>query len=89
MALLTTQQVAERYGVEVQTVGRWCQRGLFPNVVLGPKTGRGAIYLIPESDLENFVPPQRGPRPMADPSPAAEAKRRSRQRQRASDDPAT
>lgn len=82
MGLLTTQQVAERYGVEVQTVSGWCRRGLFPNVVLGPKTGRGAIYLIPESDLEGFEPPRPGPQPAEAPSEMALAKRRSRQRQR-------
>jgi predicted site-specific integrase-resolvase len=82
MALLTTEQVAERYGVEVQTVSRWCQRGLFPNLERGPRTGRGAIYLIPESDLENFTPPRMGRPTVANASPATEAKRRSRDRQR-------
>jgi hypothetical protein len=60
MEYFTTKQIAERYGVEVQTVSGWCQRGLFPNAQLGPKTGSGAIYLIPASDLEGFTPPPQG-----------------------------
>jgi hypothetical protein len=82
MEYLTTQQIAERYGVEVQTVSGWCKRGLFPNVRLGPKTGRGAIYLVPESDLDGFVPPERGRPTDAVPSAAALAQRQSRQRRR-------
>ena len=80
MDLLTTAQVAERFGVQASTVSRWCQRGIFPNAVSGPKTGRGAIYLIPESDLEGFTQPIRGRPRDAEPSPAAAAQRESRQR---------
>jgi hypothetical protein len=86
--LLTTEQVGERYGVQADTVSRWCQRGLFPHMRLWPKTGRGAIYLIPESDLVGFVPPERGRPTDAAPSAAAAAQRRSRARRRRSSDPA-
>ena len=76
--VLTTAEVAEHYGVHVSTVIRWCQRGLFPNGSLGPKIGRGAIYLIPASDLEGFVPPEQGR--------LIDAQRRSRQRLRSQAD---
>lgn len=84
--LFTTVQVAERYGVEVQTVSGWCKRGLFPHMRLGPRTGRGAIYLIPACDLKAFVPPARGRPADAAPSAAAAAQRRSRERKRRSSD---
>jgi hypothetical protein len=80
MTFLRTKQVAKRYRVVSQTVSRWCQRSLFPNMILGLKAGRGAIYLIPETDLEGFTPPELGRPTDADPSPAAAAKRRSQQR---------
>jgi hypothetical protein len=83
MKFLTTADIAERYGVESETVSRWCQRGLFPNKITGPKTGTGAIYLIPESDLEGFTPPRRGRPASAAPSASANAQRRSRQRRAA------
>jgi hypothetical protein len=78
----TTAEITERYGVEVQTVSGWCQRGLFPNAQLGPKTGSGAIYLIPASDLVGFVPPERGRPADAEPSAIAAAQRRCRERRR-------
>jgi hypothetical protein len=85
MTLLTTAQIAERYGVQMQTVSRWCQRGLFPNLMKGRKTGHGAIYLIPESDLESFTPPRRG-RPAATKSRRrTTTRRRSRKRRKEGD----
>ncbi len=82
----TSAEIAERYSVKTNTVTRWCQRGLFPNAQLGPKTGRGAIYLIPASDLERFTPPERGRPADAAPSALAAAQRRSRARRRGSSD---
>ena len=64
MNFLTTADIAARYGRDYRTATRWCQRGLFPNLVKGRKTASGAIYLVPESDLECFTPPRRG-RPAA------------------------
>lgn len=80
MELLTTAAVAKRLGVARATVTSWCRRGRFPNVVAGPRTGRGPTYLIPESDLVDFTPPALGRPAHAVPSPAATAKRRSRAR---------
>jgi hypothetical protein len=65
MSFLTTADLAARYGVAPVTARSWCERGLFPNVMRGPKTGRGATYLIPESDLVRFTPPQQGRPPSA------------------------
>lgn len=63
--LLTSAQVAERFGVEPRTVLNWCKAGLFPNALQGPRTGRGAIWLIPEGDLTDFEPPKVGRPPAA------------------------
>jgi hypothetical protein len=82
MRLLTTAQVAKRYGVQVRTVSGWCQCGLFANLATGPITGRGKTHLIPESDLDGFTPPVRGRPTDIDHTLAAAAQRRSRQRQR-------
>lgn len=60
LKLLTTQEVAQRLDVAYPTVTLWCRRGLFPNAIRGPKTGKGAIWLIPESDLTNFERPRPG-----------------------------
>lgn len=55
---LTTAEVAERYGVTTMTVIRWIRAGLFQGARrVGP--GRRGIWLIPESDLEGFVPPSK------------------------------
>ncbi len=60
LRLLTVADVAERLGVATSTVTLWCRRGLFPNVIRGPRTGKGTIWLIPESDLETFQRPKPG-----------------------------
>jgi len=63
---LTTSQVAERLGVGKSTVNLWCRRGLFPRA-RAEETPRGPVWLIPESDLTNFVPPAMG-RPRSKPT---------------------
>jgi hypothetical protein len=78
MLYLTTADIAARYGRDYRTATRWCQRGLFPNLIKGRKTSTGPNYLIPESDLEHFTPPRRG-RPAA-PKRQAGARRHSRKR---------
>jgi hypothetical protein len=57
---LTTADIAERLDVHHSTVTLWCRQGLFPNAIKGPRTGKGAIWLIPESDLEAFERPTMG-----------------------------
>jgi hypothetical protein len=59
--LLTARGHTDRDGsrVKTDTVKHWCQRGLFPNAtrVGGPRRG---YWLIPESDLEDFISPKIG-----------------------------
>ena len=81
MRYLTTADIAARYGRNYRTATRWCQRGLFPHLIKGRKTASGALYLIPESDLEGFTPPQRG-RPAA-----TKPRRRARRRRKPLDRP--
>jgi predicted DNA-binding transcriptional regulator AlpA len=60
--LLATTDVAERYGVTVSAVARWCRRGRFPNA-----WRLGRAWVIPASDLEDFEPPQAGRPPSDEP----------------------
>jgi hypothetical protein len=78
MSYLTTADIAARYGRDYRTATRSCQRGLFPNLIKGRKTASGAIYLIPESDLESFTPPRRGRPAAAKPRRRTTTRRRSR-----------
>jgi predicted site-specific integrase-resolvase len=56
---LSSSKVAERLGVAHSTVRAWCNRGLFPNARL-EETIVGSFWVIPESDLKDFQPPERG-----------------------------
>ena len=59
---ITTSELAERYGVGHSTARGWCTAGLFPNA-RQEETPRGAVWMIPEGDLQGFTPPRRGPKP--------------------------
>ncbi len=56
---LKASEVAKRLNVASITVRKWLLAGLFPNARL-EETVAGKIWLIPESDLVGFVPPERG-----------------------------
>ena len=56
---LCTSEVAARFSVAIRSVRKWCARGLFPNAY-EQQTVRGPVWMIPEKDLENFVPPKMG-----------------------------
>ncbi len=59
---LMTKEVAERYGVSPITVRLWCRRGLFPHAY-EQETPRGAVWMIPERDLDKFQMPKKTGRP--------------------------
>ena len=59
---LSTTQVAKHMGVTRHTVGLWCRRGLLPNAH-EVDTPRGVVWMIPETDLKNFVRPKATGRP--------------------------
>ncbi len=63
MKLLTVQQVATRLGVAVPTVTLWCRQKKFRNAIKLP--GDTNPWLIPERDVERFVPPRKGRPPNA------------------------
>lgn len=68
---LTTSELAERYGVSHSTARGWCTSGkFFPHARL-VQTLRGDVWVVPESDLEGFVPPRRGPKPRLERKEAA------------------
>ncbi len=56
---LKASEVAKRFEVKHVTVRAWLNRGLFPNAKL-EETIAGSIWLIPESDLMDFVKPETG-----------------------------
>ncbi|MCA1625028.1 MAG: helix-turn-helix domain-containing protein [Acidobacteria bacterium] len=56
---LKASEVAKKYGVNSYTVKGWIRSGLFPNAKL-EETIAGSVWLIPESDLENFKKPEMG-----------------------------
>ena len=59
---LTTKEVAMRFDVSPITARLWCRRGLFPNAY-EMETPRGAVWMIPEIDIESFEPPKKTGRP--------------------------
>ena len=52
-------EVAKKLGVKHVTVRAWLSKNLFPNAKL-EETILGKVWLIPESDVENFVLPRTG-----------------------------
>ncbi len=65
---LTTQEIAERYGVSVIAVGNWCRKGHLVHAYRTPvQRGGGIIALewrVPEAVLTEFTPPNpKGGRP--------------------------
>jgi predicted site-specific integrase-resolvase len=56
---IKASEVAKRYQVSSVSVRSWIKRGLLPNAKL-EQTVAGSIWLIPEGDLKNFKPPERG-----------------------------
>jgi hypothetical protein len=56
---LTTTQVAERLKAADVTVRLWCRQGRFPNARL-VEHPRGDYWVIPESEVKKFEPPQMG-----------------------------
>ena len=57
---LTTKQIAARYGVSQRTANHWCLLKYFPNAIQPIATGKGAAWLVPESDLDGSEPPKVG-----------------------------
>ncbi len=55
--MLTTREVAARFGVTQQTVRRWCAQGLLKGA---QQVGEGqrSVWIVPESALEGFEPPR-------------------------------
>ena len=56
---LKASEVATKLGVKHVTVRAWLSKKLFPNAKL-EETILGKVWLIPESDLENFELPKTG-----------------------------
>lgn len=64
--MLTVTQAAlylsSQRGIKVKrdTLQKWCQRGLFPNATHDTDATGRTYWVIPESDLDVFVPPVNG-----------------------------
>lgn len=59
MKFLKASEVAKNYNVASVTVRSWIKAGMFPNAKL-EETIAGSVWLIPESDLKDFVKPIKG-----------------------------
>lgn len=59
MAHLTLTAVAARLGISRKTAQAWRTAGRFPNAVK-QVTPRGAVWMVPESDLEGLELPTMG-----------------------------
>lgn len=56
---LKASDIAKKYNVSVVSVKSWIKKGLFPNAKF-EETIAGSIWLVPESDLKDFVQPEQG-----------------------------
>ncbi len=72
---LTTTEAAERLKAADVTVRLWCRQGRFPGARL-VEHPRGDYWVIPESEVKKFEPPQIG-RPPGKPSAATKASTRA------------
>ncbi len=54
---LKASEVAKKLDVKHVTVRAWLSKNLFPNAKL-EETILGKVWLIPESDLDNFTMPK-------------------------------
>jgi hypothetical protein len=72
---LTTTQVAARLEADARLIRLWCQQGRFKNA-RQVDTPRGAVWLIPESDLKGFEPPKMGRPPKAKDETASKVSRK-------------
>ncbi|HEX8637939.1 MAG TPA: helix-turn-helix domain-containing protein [Pyrinomonadaceae bacterium] len=52
-------EIAKKYNVSTVSVKSWIKAGLFPNAKFEENIV-GSLWLIPESDLKDFVKPERG-----------------------------
>ncbi len=56
---LKASEIAKKYNVSAVSVKSWIKAGLFPNAKFEENIV-GSLWLIPESDLQNFAKPERG-----------------------------
>jgi hypothetical protein len=60
MKKLTAKEIAEHYRVEKRVAQGWIQKGYFPNAIKEGHPIFGDVWLVPASDLANFVLPSAG-----------------------------
>jgi hypothetical protein len=65
---LTISAAAEYLSEPVWKVKQWRRHGRFPNAEL-LDTPRGPVWQIPQTDLDNFMPPKVGRRPKVEALP--------------------
>ena len=59
---LTVPKIAKLFSRDRTSVLRWIKNRKFPNAEL-IKSPIGEYWVVPESDLNNFIPPKPGPVP--------------------------
>jgi hypothetical protein len=76
----TARQLAERYKVARSTARGWLNRKLIPGARLEESPLGDSYWLVPESALKDFTPPQPGPKPKPKPAEPKPARRSSRKK---------
>jgi hypothetical protein len=61
MRMLKKSEIAAKFNRSLVAVQFWIEQGLFPNAKLN-KSGLVPYWEVPESDLKDFKPPERGRR---------------------------
>jgi hypothetical protein len=72
-------ELAEKYKVARRTVSGWIWDKKFPNARKVTPPAGASYWLVPETDLTDFVPPTGRGRPLSD-NPSADALRKRKQR---------
>lgn len=60
MRNMTVKEIALRFAVDKRVAQNWVRNGHFPNAQLEIVPIFGAVWKVPESDLEDFVRPRAG-----------------------------
>ncbi len=69
--MLTSKEIAQRFGVSNSTARGWLLRGRLAGAELRQSELGQSYWVAPEASVKNFVPPRPGPVPQAKPGTAS------------------
>jgi hypothetical protein len=73
--MVTSKEIAQRFGVSNSTARGWLLRGRFAGAELRESELGQPYWVAPEASVKNFVPPKPGPVPKAKPGQSNGKKR--------------